>query len=277
MIPLRDDCSKLRIRRTFPRAVLSLLCAAAALQAGCAVPGSPLAQGNAANPQLETKVYDVSCDEGLRLAAKAFKSRSYRITAVDRTANGGVVHGHHEQDGVDAQLDIACVAGGVTATPSGGGAWVTQGLRFGFYQVYSFRNQMYPPPTQPVVRVDLYRGPEAKIEFPQEIEPAGVVAVRVEVLNAGDRAIRIDPMRVHARTASGSTAMPLPVSEAQKRLSFDPKIGEKVLKPTKLNPKDKVVGFVFFPVADYTGATLFLIDDKTGEADEFDVSFTATA
>ena len=36
---------------------------------------------------------------------------------------------------------------------------------------------------------------------------------------------------------------------------------------------ERLVYFVFFPVGAYTGGSLALIDDQTGEADDYDVNF----
>src|SRR6516165_8509316 len=45
----------------------------------------PLSEGNAAKPNLDAKVYPISCEEGRRYAAKTFKARNYRITSVSRS------------------------------------------------------------------------------------------------------------------------------------------------------------------------------------------------
>ena len=38
-----------------------------------------------------------------------------------------------------------------------------------------------------------------------------------------------------------------------------------------------MTGFVFFAAGTYTGGSLALIDDQTGEADDYDVNFEASA
>src|SRR5439155_6793262 len=93
------------------------------------------------------------------------------------------------------------------------------GLRFGFYQVVDAGDRIWPPPTGPVVKMDLYRGPEAKIEFPGELEPLGVVAVRVKVINAGERTLRIDPHRIRVVAGTGAPALPVAPAEAEKKLA----------------------------------------------------------
>lgn len=245
----------------------------AVLSSGCLA--GPLSEGNAAHPHLDTKVYPISCEQGRRYAAQALKVRNYRITDVTRDGPRTVVSG--ETDKVSSSVTVECQQGGVTAHASGGGRWVTDGLRFGFYQLAESGDRIWPPPTGPVVKMELWQGPEAKIEFPSELEPLGVVAVKVRVINAGDRVLRIDPRRVHVHGESGGSVAPISPADAERRLaSMDPEIKSKLLQPTRLAPGEKTVGFVFFPAGAYTGGSLALIDQKTGEADDYDVNF-ATA
>jgi hypothetical protein len=246
--------------------------AAAASSAGCL--SGPLSEGNAAQPHLDTKVFQMSCDDGRRYAAQTLKVRNYKITDVQRAGSQTTVKGRNEVDKVDSSLTVTCAGEGVTVQPEGSSRWIIDGLRFGFYQLAETGDRVWPPPTAPVVKMDLYRGPEAKIEFPTELEPLGVVAVRVKVLNAGDRTVSIDPRRVRANREGGAPALPIATSESQKKLAgVDPDIKSKLLNPVKLRQGESVVGFVFFPAAEYSSASIALIDEKTGEADDYDVHF----
>lgn len=254
------------------------LCTAACLAAALLCTGclaGPLAPGNAAQPRLESKVFQISCDDGRRYAAKTLKARDYRITDVTRSGSQTVVTGRNEVEKFTSGITVTCQADGVTIQPHGSNLWVRDGLRFGYYQIAETADRIWPPPTGPVVTMDLFRGPEAKIEFPTELEPLGVVAVRVKVLNAGERTLSIDPRRVRAVSESGSQAVP--VADAERKLAgSDPEIKSKLLQPTKLKQGESVVGFVFFPAGAYSGASLALIDDQTGEADDYDVNFASS-
>jgi hypothetical protein len=256
-------------------------CAVAAVFAAVASSGcltGPLYEANAAKPHLERKVYNVSCEDGRRYAATTLKARNYRITSVERSGSDTIIEGRNDTDRITSRLTVTCGAGGVTVSPSGGGQWVTDGLRFGFYQVADMGDRLWPPPTGPVVTMVLYRGPEAKIEFPTELEPLGVVAVRVRVLNAGERTLSVDPQRLRAIGGGGQPVLPMVPAEAERRLSAaDPDIKSKLLRPTKLKHGESVTGFVLFPAGTYTGGSLALIDDQTGEADDYDVNFEASA
>ena len=260
-----------------PRALfLVASCLAAALTSSGCLTG-PLSEGNAAQPHLDTKVFQISCEDGRRYAARTLKARNYRITSVDRSGADTTVGGRNDTDKVTSRLTVTCGADGVTVSPSGSNQWIIDGLRFGFYQIADAGDRMWPPPKGPVVKMELYSGPEAKIEFPSELEPLGVVAVRVRVINAGERTLRIDPRRLRAVTEAGAPAVPLASADAERKLAaIDPDIKSKLLKPTQLKQGESVIGFVFFPVGSYTRGALALIDDQTGEADDYDVNFATS-
>jgi len=258
------------------RVAAMLLALGSAVAAGGCLSG-PLSEGNAAKPNLDTKVYPISCEDGRRYAAKTFKARNYRITSVERSGNETTVSARNDAENVSARLTVTCGGDGVTVRPSGGGQWTMDGLRFGFYQVADAGDRIWPPPKGPVVKMELYRGPESLIEFPSDLDSIGVVAVRVRVINAGERTMRIDPRRVHATGDGGAEASPLAPADAERKLAgIDPEAKSKLLQPTKLKQGESIVGFVFFPPGDYTGGSLALIDDQTGEADDYDVSFASS-
>ncbi|MGH7900078.1 MAG: hypothetical protein ACREQQ_19140 [Candidatus Binatia bacterium] len=252
--------------------------ALAALVASSGCLSGPLSQGNAANPQLERKVFPISCDDGRRYAARALKVRNYAITSVDRSGSETVVAGRNTPESTSSRITVQCVADGVTIVPSSGSQWVIDGLRFTYYQLVEAGDRIWPPPTGPVVQMDLVKGPEAKIEFPTELEPLGLVAVRVRVLNAGERTLRIDPRRIRIVGEGGRQALAMAAADVERKLAAaDPDIKSKLLKPSTLKKGERVVGFVFFPAGAYDGASLALIDDKTGEADDYDASFRASS
>ena len=246
--------------------------AAAVLTSGCL--SGPLSPGNAAQPHLDTKVFAISCDDGRRYAAKTMKTRNYVISDVERGGSQTTVKGYSATDKTTSSVTVTCQGDGVTVEPAGSTMWIRDGLRFTFYQLVETGDRVWPPPTAPVVAMDIYRGPESKIEFPTELEPLGLVGVRVKVLNAGDRTLRIDPRRLLATTTSGANARPIAGADAQKKLGgADPEIQKKLLNAATLKKGESIVGFVFFPAAAYEGASIALIDDKTGEADDYDVHF----
>jgi hypothetical protein len=257
-----------RRRDALPSALFSAVLALAG--GGCMT--GPLSPGNAAQPHLELKVYPISCEDGRRYAAKTLKNRGYRITKVSRDGATTVVDGENKAERFSSTVSVTCGAGGVTMTPYGSTMWVVDGLRFSYHQIAETGDKVWPLPTGPVVKMEFYAGEEAKIEFPTAIEPLGVVAVRVQVLNAGDRTLRVDPRHMKVVTETGAVSGS--IADGEKKLAgSDPDIKSKVLKTAKLKKGESVTGFVFFPVGTYTGGSIALIDDQTGEADDFDVTF----
>lgn len=243
----------------------------ALMSGGCAEALNP---GNAAQPHLELKVYPVSCEDGRRYGAKTLKNRQYAITKVTRTGSETRVDGENKTEKATSAVIVKCGADGVSMEPIGSTMWIRDGLRFSFHQLVETADKVWPPPSGPVVRMEFYAGEEAKIEFPSELEPLGVVAIRVSVLNAGDRTLTVDPKRVKAVNESG--AQTAAVADAEKRFASDAETKARLLKPIKLKKGESTIGFVFFPAGAYTGGAIALIDDQTGEADDFDVNFASS-
>ena len=80
---------------------------------------------------------------------------------------------------------------------------------------------------------------------------------------------------MHATTEDGAPAAPLPQADAERKLAaIDPDIKTKLLQPTQLPHGQSVTGFVFFPDAAYAGGSIALVDEQTGEADDYDVHFS---
>lgn len=146
-------------------------------------------------------------------------------------------------------------------------------MRVTFSRLVEAGDRIWPPPTSPQVRMELLVGAESKLEFPQQIDSLGLVAVSVRVINGGARTIRIDPRAVRARTAAGASAGALSEKGVLDRLSgVSPAIDGKILRAAKLRQGEEARGFVFFPAGVYTSAMVKIIDDQTNEADEFEVS-----
>ena len=243
------------------------------LLAGC-VPNMSVERGGTVQAPLSEKPYSITCDEGHRYAARALRAREYKVTEVNRSAAGGSVIGVKQDQ--TSTMTITCAADGVRMKTSGGGIWVEQGLQFSFHQVLEKGDKIWPPPKAPRVMVEWIDGPESKLWFPQEISSVGLTAVRVQVINGGQRALRLDPRRITGRRDAGGSTPPLAEAEAKRRVgAMDPAIDSKLLRGGEIAPGSSVVGFVFYPAGTYTGANVQLVDVPTGEADGYDVSFAA--
>ena len=245
---------------------------AVTLLAACGT-ATPMRLDPTASSPIHGKVYPVSCDDAHRYAVKALRTNGYQLTDGGRTAAGGWIEGVKEGS-TNSRIDVQCGASGVTMNASGGGSWVEQGLRFSFNQISEFGDKIWPPPTSLRVNADLVAGPEVKVEFPQDPTSAGVSVLRVHVVNGAERAVRVDPRQIVAKGAGGGGTRPIPEAEARTRLSaVDPNLPAKLLPAAKLAKGAEAKGYVFFPAGTYSSATVTIIDDPTGEPDEFEFEF----
>lgn len=217
--------------------------------------------------------YDVPCRTAFRYAAKAMETRHYRITAVDMGGSGGTVSGASDDVG-EIQLRLDCNSEGVQAEASGSGdIWRNRGLMMSFRAIVREGDRIWPPPKGPRVFVEQIRGPESKIYFPQKIDSAGMTALQVRIVNGSDRGLVIVPSRIRATRKGGGRLTAIDPEEVVKRFGgTDPDIGRKVIDRTTLGPGEELRGYFFFPAADYERATIVLVDEPTGEADEYSVS-----
>ncbi|MEA2624030.1 MAG: hypothetical protein QOD06_75 [Candidatus Binatota bacterium] len=225
------------------------------------------------------EVYPIACTDAFRYAARALKTNGYKLTDAGRGPTGGFVAGEKgstasREGATSSRLDVQCTGGGVSVTPSGGGKWADDGLRFSFHQIAQQGDKIWPPPTALRVNAELIKGPEATVEFSVNPSSAGLSAVRVTIINGGDRHVRIDPakMLAHGAGGSGNTA-PIAADRARSQLAGDPEIGTKVIAPALLRKGDAAKGFVFYPGGDYRSMTITIVDEETGEGDEFDFEF----
>jgi hypothetical protein len=79
-----------------------------------------------------------------------------------------------------------------------------------------------------------------------------------------------------ARGAGGSGNTPaIPGDRARGQLAADPEIGTKLFAAVLLRKGDVAKGFVFYPRGEYQSMTITVVDEETGEGDEFDFEFTS--
>jgi hypothetical protein len=223
-----------------------------------------------ATPAPERKLYSIPCADAHRYAATALKTNQYRIIEVERGPAGGFVKGKRP-GGESMTIRIACGPDGVAVSPTGGGQWADQGMWFSFNQVVEFGERIWPPPKGPIVKAEAVRGPEAKLYFPREVEPLGLSAVRIRIVNGGSRRLRFEPRRTVAFAEGGGRAGALSADGVKQRLGSDPEVEAQLLKPVELAQGEEARGFVFFPAGDYRRIVLQLVDDLTNEPDEFEV------
>ncbi|MGH7858736.1 MAG: hypothetical protein ACREQY_15530, partial [Candidatus Binatia bacterium] len=228
---------------------------AAILLASCSMQTQPTPAAAVVN-----KTYDISCDDAHRYAAKTLQVRDLTITEVERGPTGGRVKGKSEKE--ETEVRIACGPQGVTVSSSGG-TWLEQGIRMSFANFVAAGDRIWPVPKGPKIFLEQLEGPEAKLEFPGELEPLGLTAIRVRALNGGTRSVRIEPSRIVGRGEAGGESRTISAAGVKEKLAADPKIDEKILRPTTLAQSEEVRGFVFLPAGHYTSAVVKLVDVET--------------
>lgn len=145
--------------------------------------------------------------------------------------------------------------------------------------------------TSLVVRLEALRGFASVLDFDADLSACGVLPVKVVIRNGTRRAYEFNPSTIVV-SGSQSREKVSPLSRgALERLLADggasaPEAGEvgdlavarslvadKALGSGRISPGDAVEGFVFFPLADYDRARMFMTDVATGESEGFVVDF----
>ena len=237
---------------------------AAALLAGCAAAPPPSTTSTA----VAHRAYDIPCQEAFRIAAKTLHVRGHEVTDVQRGPSGGTVSGSNGDESLEVRL--SCGAAGVTVGTDAG-HWLDQGVKMSFAGFVDQGDRIWPPPKAPKLFVEPLYGPEAKIEFPQELEPLGMTALRVRLVNGGSRGVTIEPRRIRGKTPSGSAVAAISPEGVKQKLGSDPEVASKILGTTTLKQGEEVRGFVFLPAGRYASVVVKLVDEPTGEADEFEI------
>ena len=218
--------------------------------------------------------YAIDCESSWRYAATALKTNGFVIADVQREAHGGVVIG--KRAGETMTMGLSCEADGVHVSPSGLTPYARNGMRIAFERV------MAAAPVQPPqgleVRAELIAGPESALYFSRRLDDSSV-ALLFRIANGGDRPMRLIADKIRLRAASSSaTAAPLDREAVRTRLAdLAAEILPRLLSSTVIESGGRTEGFLIFPGARYDGALVSLVDVKTEEAEDFEISFPAAA
>lgn len=142
-----------------------------------------------------------------------------------------------------------------------------------------------------LVEVQPQRGFETVLDFDADLASAGILPIRVTLRNGSKRSYSFSPEDVTVRVrGSSEPASPLSAADAAARLAAKAGSGgsqtdignvqsaqkiivEKQLKGAKLAPGASVTGYVYYPVADYDGAKIRMLDVAAQETETFLVQF----
>jgi hypothetical protein len=137
------------------------------------------------------------------------------------------------------------------------------------------------------------------LDFDADVSRAGILPIKVSIVNATDRSYEFDPRDIVLRVAgSRARAKPLTVAEAVALLataarkadesagegqgaaselgdvaSASKLIEEKEIRAARLRPGDHREGYLYYPSGSYDRARVTMIDVATGETEGFLVEF----
>jgi hypothetical protein len=218
--------------------------------------------------------YAIDCDYSWRYAATALKANGFVIADVQREARGGVVVG--KRAGETMSIGISCEADGVHVSPSGLTPYARNGMRIAFERVMA--SAPAQPPQGLEARAELIAGPESALYFSRRLDDS-TVAVLFRIANGGDRPMRLNAEKIRLRaSSSGATTAPLDREAVRTRLpDLAGEIFPRLLASGVIESGGRVEGFLLFPSGRYEGALVSLVDVKTQEAEDFEISFPAAA
>jgi len=132
------------------------------------------------------------------------------------------------------------------------------------------------------------KGFAAILDFEADLSAAGVLPVKVSIVNGTRRAYDFDPATIAMRRRGAREQVePLDADAAHERLTAaaaggvqlgdiaaaERALREKALQGGRLAPGAQRSGFVYYPLGDYDHARLVMTDTATGEAEGFAVDF----
>jgi hypothetical protein len=249
--------------RWLPLALLALL-------AGC----PPPARYTEVRPGL-------SCERATRVAYRTLMTLGYTVTDVTRASPeraGGVTGTRTQPDGSTrtGRVVITCDAQGAVLRPVEDS--IVPDYDFSRAFGYSFKALVQRPdveePSAAVglqVQVHALSAQEGTLDLGGVPTTAGV-AVRVTVRNNTDRAVSLDPGRLHLVSAAGDPTGPLRGASLEGALAPGPagdRVRSELLTARKVAPHTTLAGYLVFPAGTYREARVTIEDVETGEGEGF--------
>lgn len=136
-----------------------------------------------------------------------------------------------------------------------------------------------PPKSAPaaglVITVRPLLGSEAAREFGADLSASGITAVQVELDNRSSRAYLFDPERLQLYSEGGERKRSLSSEKAAAGHGsyLEEQLRARSIAEAAIEPGKKLAGFLYFPAAAYSRATLQLTDRESGETEGFRVEF----
>lgn len=274
----------------------------------------------ACNPpikQYELKDQALSCDDANRVAYRTIEAMRFKVTEFNPAApdQRGVIkatrtvsRGTDEQQNVTVNID--CTATGADIDASEDGAWLNQlefkrAFHHAYLNVVSMRSanaqleEKIIAGTAPAsqqrrdlrVVVQPMRGQAAKLDFPFDLDAAGVLPVRVEITNLTPRTYALDVSAIRLTRADRERVAALAPRDAAARITSAKRgnppqplttaspdavadaLGVRQFSASQIAPGAVREGFLYFPLDEYRSARIVLTDQETGEDEGVKVEF----
>jgi hypothetical protein len=278
--------------------LLAFLSLACLLITGCTLQGT----------QWELRDRPMTCDEANRVSYRTIEAMRFRVTAFAPAAAGqrGTIEATRPVTGSPGQTQdmtatIDCAPGGVSIDVHENGVLVQQlELKRAFYQAFVNVQAMRASEADMSAQVRAGTAPEsqqrrdlqvlvqplggqkAKLDFPFDFAAAGVLPVRIDVTNLTQRTYHLDATQVRLMRPDRERVEALAPADAAARLAKQTAVGAgsiadalaaRQLESSQLPPGAQRVGYLFFPLAQYTSGRVVLTDEETGEDDGVRVEF----
>jgi len=299
-------------------------CLVLALASGCAT-AKAVSRGYTINTP------DMTCDEANRYVQQALTGMDLKITEFRKARVG--TPGYAAAEGrYDGSVAIACNTDGVRIVPDQRGFSTTREFERGVFLSIIGRGDLVveregrystgmlhkrqqaqateesdsandaegaPPGDVPApeggveVQLELVRGFATVLDFEANVAAAGILPVKVTILNSTSRSYDFDPAKVVLRRGDSSTVDPLGARKAVDLLRQKAGSGEKAedgselgdiqaasgvipereIKAARLKPGARAEGYLYFPDGEYARARVTMTDVATGETEAFLVEF----
>lgn len=233
----------------------------------------------------------------------------FTITAFEPAAIGhaGVLRGTRNEQGVqNVTVEVTCRSNNVDVDAGEDGKFLGR-LEFkrAFYLSFTSIVQqaqitdaaareaaLHPQPERkgPGLRVLVQPvpGPAAKLDFSVDLAAAGVLPVRVTIVNGTSRIYRLDATDIVLMQKDGTRVRPLSVEETAQRVAMAPhpadaaapdaaavtqQLRQRALSGDSVAANQTIKGYVFFPLGKYVKGRVSLEDQATEESEGVVVEF----
>lgn len=251
----------------------------------------------------------LTCDKANSYALRTMQAMGFTVTAFEPAAVGrtGTLRGTRDEQGVqNVTVTLTCREHDVDIDASEDGKFLNRlEFRRGFYLSFTGIVQaaeitdaaareaaLHPAQDRkgPGLRVLLepVPGQAAKLDFNADLAAAGVLPVRVTIVNGTTRTYRFDPADVALVERDGTRVRPLSIDDVAQRIAAAPRPSDaaapdasslmqqlraRALSGDPIAANQTVKGYAFFPLGRYAKGRVSLEDQATEESEGFVVEF----